>query len=146
MMVGMDIVALCSQRQAPSICQAVQSCTCTRNSSCCPMGSHLEHYNHSQPILLSTPSLCLNSLIELNSKRRDDPSGANSKQFFARRLKRCCVGGWGHCAIISKKWIMYKGWKLRSDLGNLQTWCDSQYDWLSWPWGAEAFALPTDPL
>lgn len=35
--------------------------------------------------------MCLNSLIELNSERRDDPQGPTQTNSFARRLKRCCV-------------------------------------------------------
>lgn len=64
-----------------------------KNSSCYPVGFHLEHYSCSQPILLSMASLCLNSLIELNSKRRDDPQGPTQSNSFTRRLRRCCVGG-----------------------------------------------------
>lgn len=40
-------VALCSQGQAPPIHQAVHPCTCARNSSCYPVGFHLEHYSYS---------------------------------------------------------------------------------------------------
>lgn len=93
-MVCMDLLSctpvqfLCSQGQALSIYQAAHLCTSARNSSCSPVGFHLEHYCCSQT---NPPRHGLNSLIELNSKRRDDPQGPTQSNSFARRLRRCLV-------------------------------------------------------
>lgn len=61
-----------------------------------------------KPILLSKVSLCLNSLIEVNSKRRDDPQGPTQSNSFARRL-RSCVGVEAVYDHLQKgRWIMFR--------------------------------------
>lgn len=77
-------------------------CVCEEIHPVNPVGFHLEHYSCGQPILLTTASQRPDSVIELNSGRRDDPRG----QTFCILLQEdwgdvVWVEGDGGCALSS---------------------------------------------